>query len=113
MGLGLSKQQQQQVAVTRARCSKTETAYRGCVKANPDDAKGACDKLEYSVIHCYALQLCEAEAKEHMKCVRKLVNAGSVNGRRDCNASIAAMRTCLKKYKLHQVPPPAAAAKSS
>eukprot|EP00873_Tetraselmis_striata_P037908 jgi/Tetstr1/458172/TSEL_044663.t1 len=84
-------------ASLRRRCASAVAAHRNCVAANGAAAAEACRNLEVSVLDCKATVVCPEAAAEHGRCLHSLVETGKYQGKRDCDAAIAAMRKCLRR----------------
>jgi hypothetical protein len=103
MGASVSKQAELSVAESdrlARKCKSLATAYRKCHRANPSQPQ-ACSNLETSLVTCFASDLCPEAAEAHQKCYMSLMNTGGYHGKHDCEQYVAAMKSCLQKYKLY------------
>ena len=88
----------EQTAVLRRRCSTRASALSACRAANKD--KAACDSFAVDCDLCAATVLCAKQAERFMACSSAAVAAVSVTTGKECTAEVAAMRACLRGYKL-------------
>mmetsp|Transcript_12413 Transcript_12413/g.34848 ORF Transcript_12413/g.34848 Transcript_12413/m.34848 type:complete len:103 (-) Transcript_12413:84-392(-) len=89
----------EELASIQRRCAATVAAHRSCLAAN-GGAPGPCHALEVAGVSCKAGVCCPDEYEEHSRCFNSLVTTGKYEGRRDCEASVAAMRKCLKARRV-------------
>jgi hypothetical protein len=85
-------------ATLRRRCGTRVSALAACRAANAD-SKAACETFADDVALCQATVVCMAKADAFIKCSSKptLAVTGVLP---DCSKEAAAMRKCLRGYKL-------------
>lgn len=104
MGQGPSRSQPtvtpQELERLQKKSKAIAAALERCKLANAD-SPGACNNLDTSLVTSYAEELCRPEAEEHRRCYFSIVNNGRYNGEMNCQASVMAMQSCLRKQGVY------------
>ncbi|KAI3432769.1 hypothetical protein D9Q98_004309 [Chlorella vulgaris] len=84
----------------KRRCGVAAGTLQQCLAANPTNPD-VCSSLETQVVHCQAEVVCMQLAADHQRCFKRVVNSQGTIPFSACDKEVAAMKQCLRRFKLY------------